>query len=53
MKPHSRDLLQPLEAEWIELEHGAAVFGILKYGHSVVRWAAVEKHVVIHKTSEI
>jgi len=43
VKPHSGHLLQPLEAERVEFEHGAAVFGVLKDGHSVVSRAAVGK----------
>lgn len=43
MKPNSGHLLLPLEAERVELEHGAAVFGVLKNSHSVVGGAAVGK----------
>lgn len=41
VKPDCGHLLQPLEAERVELEHGAAVFGVLKNSHSVVGGAAV------------
>lgn len=41
VEPHRGHLLQPLEAEGVELEGGAAVFGIVENGHSVVRGAAV------------
>lgn len=43
VEPHRGHFLQPLEAERVELEHGSAVFGVLKNSHSVVRWAAVGK----------
>lgn len=36
VQPHRRRLLQPLEAEGVELEGGAAVFGVLEDGHSAV-----------------
>lgn len=36
VQPHSGHLLQPLETEGVELEHGAAVLGVFKYSHSVV-----------------
>lgn len=42
VQPHGRHLLQPLEAKRVELEHGAAVFGVLENGHSVVGGAAVD-----------
>lgn len=41
VQPHGGRLLQALEAEGVELESGAAVFGILKDGDGVVRGAAV------------
>lgn len=41
VKPDCGHLFQPLEAERVELEHGAAVFGILKNGHGDVGGAAV------------
>lgn len=43
VQPHRGHLLQALETEGVELEHGAAVFGVLEYSHSVVRRAAVGK----------
>lgn len=36
VQPHRGRLLQPLEAEGVELEGGAAVFGVLEDGHSAV-----------------
>lgn len=36
MQPHRRRLLQPLEAEGVELEGGAAVFGVLEDAHGAV-----------------
>lgn len=39
VQPHRRHLLQPLEAEGVELEGGAAAFGVFKDGHSAVRGA--------------
>lgn len=36
VQPHRRHLLQPLEAEGVELEGGAAVFGVFEDGHSAV-----------------
>ncbi len=45
VKPDCGHLLQPLEAERVELEHGAAVFGVLENSHSVVRGAAGGKHI--------
>lgn len=41
VEPDRGHLLQPLEAERVELEHGAAVFGVLKDGHGAVGGAAV------------
>jgi len=41
VKPDRRNLLQPLEAERVELKHGAAVFGVLENSHSSVGGAAV------------
>lgn len=40
VQPHRRHLLQPLEAEGVELEGGAAVFAVFKDGHSAVGGAA-------------
>lgn len=40
MQPHRRHLLQPLEAEGVELEGGAAVFAVFKDGHGAVGGAA-------------
>lgn len=51
VEPHRGDLLQPLEAEGMELEGGAAVFGVLEDCHGVVRWAAVGRWTVIHSRS--
>lgn len=47
VKPDRGHLLQPLEAERVELEHRAAVFGVLKYGHSVVGGAAVGRQTTL------
>lgn len=44
VQPHCGRLLQTLEAERVELEGGAAVFGILEDGDSVIRGAAVGRH---------
>lgn len=41
VQPHSGRLVQTLEAEGVELEGGAAVFGIVKDSNGVIRWAAV------------
>lgn len=51
MEPHRGDLLQPLEAEGMELEGGAAVFGVLEDCHGVVRGTAVGRLTVIHSRS--
>ena len=48
VKPHGGHLLQPLEPERVELEHGAAVFGVLKDGHSAVRGAAENRDVLFY-----
>lgn len=40
VQPHRRHLLQPLEAEGVELEGGAAIFAVFKDGHSAVGGAA-------------
>ena len=40
VEPHSGHLVQPLEAERVELEGGAAVLGVVKYGDRVVRRTA-------------
>lgn len=40
VQPHRRHLLQPLEAEGVELEGGAAVFGVFIDGHRAVGGAA-------------
>lgn len=41
VQPHGGRLVQALEAEGVELEGGAAVFGVVKDGDGVVRGAAV------------
>lgn len=40
MQPHRRHLLQPLEAEGVELEGGAAIFAVFEDGHGAVGGAA-------------
>lgn len=42
VQPHGGDLLKALEAERVELEDRATVFGVLEDGHRVVGRAAVE-----------
>ena len=36
VEPHRGHLIEALEAERVELEHGAAVLGVLKDDHCVV-----------------
>lgn len=53
MEPHSGHLFLPLEAERVELEHGAAVFGILEDRHSAVRGAAEKQPLKTLKNTEV